>query len=211
MAANTIRQLFNEYTSAPDDQPNYVLDFFTRNAIPFNNVNTFQDRDELHIYIELIWQYLNALYKKDRYNDTINNAIKYIQIIDSEIERLDSSSIKDEWYYGIFLLKGIAAYRLRDYKTATLVFKKLANHDIKNENYKIWLNYSRYGQRKWISKTIMIICALLLLTEIFFKKYLPSFIVKISLDGIALSGFIGVLVYDYYIQRNLRKTQKEFE
>src|SRR6185437_7611271 len=113
MAATTIHQLFNEYTSAPDDQPEYVLDFFMRNAIPFNNVNAFQNSDELHLYIELIWQYLNALYKKDRYNDTINNAIKYMLIIDSEIARLNSSSIRDEWYYGIFFFKGIAAYRLR--------------------------------------------------------------------------------------------------
>ena len=48
MAATTIHQLFNEYTSAPDDQPEYVLDFFMRNAIPFNNVNAFQNSDELH-------------------------------------------------------------------------------------------------------------------------------------------------------------------
>jgi len=209
MAANTIQQLFNEYTSAPDDQPEYVLDFFMRNAIPFNNVNAFQNSDELHLYIELIWQYLNALYKKDRYNDTINNAIKYMLIIDSEIARLNSSSIRDEWYYGIFFFKGIAAYRLRDYKTATVVFKKLVNHDKKNENYKIWLSHSSYGQRMWISKTIMVACGLLLLTEIFFKKYLPSFMVKISLDGIALTGFIGTMIYDYYIKRSFRKKRQE--
>ncbi len=211
MAANTILQLYNEYRSAPNYQPDYVLDFFTKNAISFNNINTFQNSDELHLYIELIWQYLNALYKKDRYNETINNAIKYIQIIESQIVRLGSSSIKDEWYYGVFFFKGMAAYRLRDYKTVTFVFKQLANHDIKNENYKMWLNYSRYGQRKWISKTIMIICALLLLTEFFFRKYLPFFVVGISLDGIALLGFIGVLIYDYYIQRSLRETQKRFK
>lgn len=205
MAATTIQQLFDEYTSAPDDRPEYVLDFFTRNAIPFNNVNTFQNSYELHLYIELIWQYLNALSKKDRYNDTINNAIKFIPIIDSEIERLNSSSIKDEWYYGIFFFKGIAAYRLHDYKTSTLVFNQLVNHDIKNENYKIWLSYSSYGQRIWISKTIMVVCGLLLLTEIFFKKYLPSFMIRISLDGIALTGFIGTMIYDYYIKRSFRK------
>lgn len=103
----------------------------------------------------------------------------------------------------------MASYRLRDYKISTLVFIQLTRIDTKNENYKNWLSYSRYGQRMWISKTIAILCGVLLLTEIFFKKILPSFMVRISLDGIALAGFIGTLVYDYYIKRSFRKTLRK--
>ena len=188
--------------------PDYALDFFSRNALQFNKITRFQDSDELHLYIELTWQYLNALFVKERYNNTVDKSIKHLEIIVREMERLNISGIKNDWYYGIHFLKGMATYRLRDYKTSVLIFKRLMETDPKNESYKNWFDFSRYGQRIWISHTITIVCAAILIIEIFFNKYIPSFMVRISLDGIALTGIIGTLFYDYYIKRNFRKRNK---
>ena len=149
------------------------------------------------------------MYQKDRYNDTADNAIKYLKIIDSRINQHNLAFIKNDWYYGILLFKGMATYRLRDYKTSTPIFKELTEHDSKNENYKNWLRYSKYGLHLWISKTITVVCGLLLLIEVFFKKYIPSFFIRISLDSIALVGFVGTLVYDYYIKRSFRKSNQK--
>lgn len=209
MVTKTIQHLYSDYRTTTEYSPEYSLDFFSKNAVTFNNIKNFQDSSELNIYIELTWQYLYALYEKGRYNETVDHSIKHLQTIDREIERLNLSSIKNDWYYGIILFKGMASYRLRDYKISTLVFIQLTRIDAKNENYKNWLSYSRYGQRMWISKTIAILSGVLLLTEIFFKKYIPSFMVRISLDGIALAGFIGTLFYDYYIKRSFRKALRK--
>jgi hypothetical protein len=209
MGTNSIQLLYSDYRTATEYSPEYVLDFFSRNALQFNNITRFQDGDELHLYIELTWQYLNALFIKDRYNVTVDQSIKHLEIIDREMEHLNITSIKNDWYYGILFLKGMATYRLRDYKTSTLIFKRLIEVDPENDNYKNWLNSSRYGQRMWISRTITIICVALLLIEIFFKKYIPSFIARLSLDGIALTGFIVILFYDYYIKRSFRKASRK--
>ena len=207
MTTNTIKQLYGDYRTPSEYPHDYTLDFITRNAILFNNIKTFQDADELNLYVQLSWQHLNALYSKDRFNETADNAIKYLQIIDNEINRLNLNSSKDDWYYGLLLLKGTAVYQLRDYKTSTPIFKQLVAHDSKNENYKNWLSYSLYGQRMWISNTIVIICMSLGAIEIFFEQYIPSSMVRMSLLGIALTGLIGTGIYDYHIKRNRRKSQ----
>lgn len=62
MDINTIQHLYSDYTTTKEYSPEYSLAFFSRNAVTFNNIQTFQDSDELNIYIELTWQYLHALY-----------------------------------------------------------------------------------------------------------------------------------------------------
>jgi hypothetical protein len=209
MGTNSIQILYSDYRTATEYSPDYTLDFFSKNALRFNNIIRFQNSDELNLYIELTWQYVNALFVKDRYNVTIDQSKKHLEIIDEEMERLNINSINNDWYYGILLLKGMATYRLRDYKTSTLIFKRLMEVDPQNDNYKNWYNFSRYGQRMWISRTITILCCALLLFEIFFKKYIPSFLVGISLDGLALTGIIGTLVYDHFIKRSFRRYQQK--
>jgi hypothetical protein len=205
MAASTIENIYNDYRTASEYPADYTFDFFSKNAIQFNNITTLKNESELKLYIELIWQQLNALYQKDRLNKAADIAIKHLKIIDNEIDRLNLLSIKDDWYYGILLFKGMAFYRLRDYKTSTPIFKQLVAHDSKNDNYKIWLSYSLYGERMWISKTVTVVCAVMILIEIFFKKLIPSYSVRMWLDGIAIFGLVATMIYDYYIKRNFRK------
>ncbi len=207
MAINTIENIYFDYRTATEYSPDYTLDFFTKNSILFSNLTTFKDEEELKLYCELVYQNLNALYQKGRYNDTANTAEKSLQFIDNEIERLRLTTFDDHWYNGILSFKAMALYNVRDYKASTNIFRKLTQCDKNNENYKKWLSYSLYGQRMWISKTIAVLCGLLILIEIFFKQYIPSFFVRMSLNSIALVGFIGTSLYDYYIKRSFRKTK----
>jgi hypothetical protein len=163
---------------------------------------------ELKFYVQLAWQHCNALYLKNRFNEMADTAIKYLEIIDGEIERLKDNSVKDKWYFGILFLEGMAVYNLRDYKGSTPIFKQLSKQDPQNENYKNWLSYSLYGQRMWISKTITIICFALFAIQIFFNKLIP-FSGRMSLDGIALLGLIGTGLYDFYIKRSRRKVTEK--
>ena len=143
------------------------------------------------------------MYQKERFNETADNATKYLKVIDSKID----PHIKDDWYYGLLLFKGMATYRLRDYKTSTPIFKRLTEYDSKNDNYKNWLSYSKYGKRLWISKTIVVVCVLLFLIENFFKQDIKSFYLRILTESVFFIGLVGTIVYDYYIGRSFRKTK----
>lgn len=209
MATNTIESIYFDYRKATEYPPEYTLDFFTRNSIFFSNLKTFKDEEELKLYCELLYQNLSALYQKGRYNDTVDTAKKILEFINAEIVRLKFRALDDDWYYGILLFEGMALYNLRDYKASTNIFRRLTEHDKKNENFSDWLNYSLYGQRMWISKTIAVLCGVLILIEIFFHRLIPSFFIRISLDGVALIGLVSTGIYDYYIKRSFRKAKQK--
>jgi len=205
----SVQHLYNDYRLAKEYPADYTLDFFSKNAILFNNFSAFKDGEELVLFVQLAWQHLNALYSKGRFNDTADNAVKYLQIIDNEIERLNVSNTKDKWYFGIIRLKGMAFHQLQEYKISYSVFKLLTEHDPENEDYRKWFNYSKYAKKMWISKTIYFSCFALFLVQIFFKKYIPSFMVRMSLDGIALLGIFGTLLYESYAKRSIRRKKDD--
>jgi hypothetical protein len=209
MATNNIENIYFDYRTATEYPPDYTLDFFKKNSILFGNLTALKDEEELKLYCELVYQNLSALYQKGRFNDTVDTAKKSLKFIDIEKERLRLTKFDGEWYNGLLSFQAMALYNLRDYKASTTIFRQLADNDKKNENYKNWLSYSLYGQRMWISKTIMVLCGALILIGIFFKGYIPSFFVRMSLDSIALIGLVGTAIYDYYIKRSFRKTKQK--
>ena len=110
MTIDAVQNLYNDYRSEPEYSVDYALNFFQKNTILFNSFNIFPNSNELQFYIHLCRNYLEALYRKDRYNETADNAIKFLRIIDSEIERLNSYSLKDDSYYGILFFKKAFEY-----------------------------------------------------------------------------------------------------
>jgi len=99
----------------------------------------------------------------------------------------------------------MASYYLKDYKTATSIFKTLVQFDNQNDLYKIWLNNSQYGLNLWIVRTINIVCGILILTEIIFESRIKNFYVRISMLAIGLLGLLSNWTYEYYIKQSFRK------
>lgn len=205
---SNIEKIYNDFRTDFENSPNYVIDFYSKNILFLNNIKTFTDKEELRFFIEIVWQYLNAIYQKDRFNETVDFADKNLKLIDSELIRLNADGLKDDWYNGILHFKGMASYRLRDYKTSTPIYKYLAATDPKNDSFKNWLNYSTYGQRLWLVNTINVVCGLLILVYFFAKEYIELFEIRISILGIGFLGLIGNWAYEYYIKRSFRKTTK---
>lgn len=205
----TIDQIYSNFHATYQHNPDFILEFYTQHSIFFYNVQVFKTEEDLKLYIELIWQYLNALYKKSRYNDTIDNADKFQAIIDNEIHRLKAIHLKNDWYYGILLLKAMAHNQLSDFKTATLLFKNLMQVDPKNDTYIKWFAYSQNGQRLWLVNTINIVCMLLIIIETFLKSYISNHYVRQTLLFVGTLGLMANWGYDYYIKRNFRKQKKE--
>lgn len=100
---NRIQQIFNEFRSLNDFSPQKALEFFIENLNVLDSVSTFKDSDEFHLYVQLVWQYINALYQKGRYNEALDAAIKYLDISDREVTRLNWGDKLDDWYNGILL------------------------------------------------------------------------------------------------------------
>ncbi|MGP8216577.1 MAG: hypothetical protein ACLQQ4_13505 [Bacteroidia bacterium] len=207
MPIDTIENIYSDFRANYVNEPDFIINFFEQHAIFLNNIRLFKDKEELGLFIQMISNYTNAVYQKGRYNLAIDLVDKYQIFIDEEIKRLSAEKIKDAWYYSISFVKGIASFNLKDYKTATPIFKKLVQTDNQNDNYKNWLNYSQAWQRQWIMRIISITLMTLLVLGIFFKKYIP-FKIGISMDVFVILGFIIIGIYDHYIRRNVRNKKK---
>lgn len=204
-----IEKIYSDFRTDFENSPDYVIDFYSKNILFLNNIETFTDKEELRFFIEIVWQYLNAIYQKDRFNETVDFSDRNLKLIDSELSRLVADDLKNDWYNGILHFKGMAAYRLRDYKTSTLIYKYLTTADPKNDSFKNWLNYSAYGQRLWLINSINVVCGLLVLIYFFSKEYIELFSVRISILGIAMLGLFTNWGYEYYIKRSFRRTTKQ--
>ncbi len=205
---SNIEKIYNDFRENFENNSDFVIDFYTKNSVLLNNIKSFKNKEELQLFIEITWQYLNAIYGKDRFNEAIDFADRNLTLIDSEISKLDANEVKDDWYNGILLFKGMSSYRLRDYKTSTPIFKYLVNSDPKNDNFKNWLNYSSYGQKYWLVNTINIVCGLMVAGEILFRDYIESFELRIFILGLGMLGLLGNWGYEYYIKRSFRKVNK---
>ncbi len=203
-----IEKIYEDFRSSFEKKPDFVINFYSKNNLFFSNIKTFKNKEELRLFIEITWQYLNAIYQKDRFNDTVDNANRNLQLIDNEIDRLNANDLKDDWYNGVLHFKGMATYRLRDYKTSTPIYKYLTSADPKNGSFKNWLNYSSYGQKIWLVNTINIVCGILIVVYFFAKDYIELFEIRISILSIGFLGLMGNWAYEYYIKRSFRRTTK---
>jgi hypothetical protein len=204
MNSGTIEDIYNKFISEPEYTLDYALRFFNEYAVPFYRHKTFENGDELNIYIKFTWHYLHALFQKNMFVDTSDKSQNILTIIDSEAERLNLNITGNEWYLGIILFKGMATYKLRKYKLATHIFRQLTDLDTQNDNYKNWLKYSKYQEQKWISKTSTIACVILFLGGKIFAKYM-SFSLSMSILVIAIAGLSSSLFYDFYSKKIFKK------
>lgn len=204
-----IRKIYNDLWADFENNPEIVIELYSKNSLFFNNMKTFKEPEDLGCFIEIVWHYLNAVYRKNRYNETIDFADKNLKIIDSELIRLNANTLKDDYYNGILHLKGMAAFQLRDYKTSTSIYRYLTVADPKNENFKNWLSSSSYRKKIWLVNTIYIVFFLSMLAYAFGKEYIEIFEIRISILVIGISGLIGNMGYEQYVNRSFRRKTKD--
>jgi len=208
MPAGLITDLYDELFYLLENDRSSVLDFFTNNTLVFNNLKTFSDKDDLNRYIVLTSWYADSLNKKDRYSDTFELINRILPIIDSEITRLNTPELKNDWYYFILFLKGTSSYNLHDFKTAIPIFKYLIKYDPKNEKYRNWLRHAVFRKRSRIVVVIYVACGILLFCEIAFKGFgLVSYTFRQTVLIIGLFTALSTTAYEYYLKRNLRKSK----
>ncbi|WP_426671034.1 hypothetical protein ACPPVU_07340 [Mucilaginibacter sp. McL0603] len=208
MAISLISNIYDNFRETYEDNPQFILDFFQKNIIVFNNVKAFNDEDDLRKYIELSCVYAESLYNKGRYNDTVDSTTDSLSIIDKEILRLNADEIKDDWYYSILFLKGMASYSLKDFKTATPIFKVLILFDPQNEKYGNWLRHSLQKQRQWINTIILIVGTVFILAGAILRFYTKNYMVRQSFPIIGIALLIGNYIFELYSNRSFRKSSR---
>jgi len=203
---NNLTLLYNDFRTDFENSPDFVIDFYTKNIVFFNNISAFKDKDDLKYFIEMTCKYIEAIYLKDRYNQALDLIDKYLPFIDNELSRLNATELKDSWYQSFDFVKATSLYKLKAYQQASPIFKKLTNIDPENDNYKSWLRYSVYGQRLWFTNLINVVAGLFIVSNIFFESYISNYYVRQSLLGIGLLLLIGNGLYEYFIKRSFRRT-----
>jgi tetratricopeptide (TPR) repeat protein len=203
---NNLTVLYNDFRTDFENSPDFVIDFYTKSSVFFNNIKAFKDEHDLRYFIEMTCKYVEAVYQKDRYNQALDLIDKYLPFIDNEISRLNADELKDGWYQSFHFVKAMSLYKLKDYSRATPIFKTLTNIDPENDNYKSWLRYSVYGQRLWLTYLINVVAGLFIVSDIFFESYISNYYVQQSLLGIGLLLLIGSGLYEYFIKRSFRRT-----
>ncbi len=203
-----IENTFAVYKTTRQPTASFHIDFYNSNKVFLNSIKQFRDSEELSIFIELNWYYLNDLSKRSYLNDLVDAAEKIRPLIDAEIKRLGAEKLRDNKYFGLLYYYAVASYDLHDYKTATPLFRELIKFDQKNDKFKKWLEYSIYGQRKMLLMTISIVSLLVFLAEIFFgKKYLLPW-ARVWIDAIAFIGIMTAIGCDYYVNRKLIRRKR---
>ena len=109
---SNIEKIYDDFREDFQNKPDFVIDFYSKNSLVLTSIKTFKNKEELQLLIEIIWQYLNAVYQKIRFNDTVAIANKNFLLIDNDIDRLNASYLKYDWYNGVLHFKGMAREKL---------------------------------------------------------------------------------------------------
>lgn len=205
---NQVRALYNDFIAGDESySPEYILRFFESNAVIFNNIHAgkFEDKIELGFYVELVAEYIRALYEKGRFNEAVDASIFHLEIIESESRTLGLDPGKHPMYVGSLFFLASSYNSLRAYRKAWSTFKLLSSLDPANENFRICLSASRYAMKQWASRIAMIGCVLVPLVSMALEgNTLP----KGSVDGIIIWSYVvllAVLAFDHYARRSFRK------
>jgi tetratricopeptide (TPR) repeat protein len=207
MALSLIQKIYDEYNDALGIKDSYetTLDYFKRNFVLYDNIDSFSDDLDLILFIELSFLHVNALLAKGYYNETVDRSTKALMLIDREFEANTEIPIPS-LYWEIIFLQGRALYKLKDYNGATMLFKYLVNTDPGNDMYKDWLNSSQYHERQWIAQAMYIIAIALIISEITLKTFIPAE-VRIFMDVLGFSMILFNVVYYQYAERSFRKNK----
>ena len=206
MAAQTIDSIYTQFRANFKDTPEFAIEYYQLNAHQLNNHQDLSSLAELKYYTELTWHYVNALFVKEQYNKTIDEADRKLNYINQQMHLLKDEPAKDDWYYGILFLKAMAQYKLRNFKQATPLLKRLVAAVPENDLYHKWLRDAQYGERLRIIHAIWAASAIILLFVLFFEEFIPSKELKLIITIIGFAGIAWNLFYEFYAKRSFRKS-----
>lgn len=64
MMKEIIEEIYTDLRDNYIEDPNYVIEFYSKREFFFNNIVSFNNKEELKLYIEIIWQLSNATFIK---------------------------------------------------------------------------------------------------------------------------------------------------
>lgn len=204
----SIEEIYYDFKAKYNPTPDVIINVFSENSILLNNKNSFSNVRELKFFIEIICNYISALYEKGYWNKSLQEVEKFKPLIDTEIKKFDAENIKDNWYYGLDFIKGMALYNLKNYNAATKIFEKLVSIDSKNDRFKSWLNHSRINSYERISNILLLLVFILYALNWFFGKKIFSSLQELIVIVFFFVIFISIGIFKIYNRRKLDLLKK---
>jgi hypothetical protein len=204
MREQSFDNIYTHFRASFKDDPDFAIEYYARHGKFIKGLKTFSNPTDLAYFIEMSWHYINALYLKDHYNEALDEIARVLPIINEGLVKMYANDLKGEWFYGLYFLKGLASYKLRDYKTAVSVFRGLKKVEPGNDLYEKWLRYSQYGQRLRSINMVWIGSCILLLFVLFFEEFLPNTATKVALSSLGIAGVAWNLLFEFHARRSFR-------
>lgn len=196
---NLYRKFINDFQPDPD----YVIEFFRNNSVIINNLKEFTSKEDLESFMEIYYQYLNALVEKGRYNDTVDSFQRIIPSIESSIDEFKLVRARFNYYRWAVYKKAEACYQLRDYSSALVAFKQLYIYEPQSDSLKLWIEYSKAGKRMLYINILWVIGATGLGIDIIGKGKISDNL-RLLIFALGISSIITAFILDTIIKRNRR-------
>ena len=196
---NLYRKFINDFQPDPD----YVIEFFRNNSVIINNLKEFTSKEDLESFMEIYYQYLNALVEKGRYNDTVDSFQRIIPSIESSIDEFKLERARFNYYRWAVYKKAEACYQLRDYSSALVAFKQLYIYEPQSDSLKLWIEYSKAGKRMLYINILWVIGATGLGIDIIGKGKISDNL-RLLIFALGISSIITAFILDTIIKRNRR-------
>jgi hypothetical protein len=204
----TIIEVYNDFRKSSDYDSNWVLKCYEKHNLYINYLDSFNNEEELRLFIWICFFVSRANFERKRFNDTIQFAESKMLVIDQYIWRQNAFDQKNEFYYGIKNYNGMANYRLKDFKVSTAIFTQLLQEEPRNDDYQNWLNHSKKQQSRGFRNSLYIIFFLILAIEMIYSRFSHNSTFAFIMLIMSTVGFTVLLLYDFVSDGRSRRKKK---
>jgi len=199
-----MRELYEKFTANYIDSPDYSIEFFNSHRIIFNNIKHFNNQMDFGLFMEMFYAYINALEKKNQYNNIIDAVLVSLTTVENAIDEFGISRSTFNLYKWLLFLYGSAYYYLKDYNTALKIFNAIKKYDPENDKLDLWIEYSILGRIKLYVRVLYFVAFIGLMIDLLGKRWISNYI---RLPCLIFSLLICFIVFglEAYSNRKRRK------
>jgi len=185
----------------------YGIDFYNEHLLFFNNITHFNNQQEFIMFVEMFDLCVESFTANRQYKNAIA-ALEMLPTIESAIDQYKIDRAKFTFYRRLLFQKAFSLYYLKDFKSATKLFRQLQDDEPQNDLIKSWIGHNklrRIGQFIYVPILIALVCIVI---ERITKnnQYMKLNHIATLIGSISLATFFGMFLYVQL--KSYRKSQR---